>query len=372
MKHLKKAPFETEHLVETSTCPVLIHARIGDSRKTPIVFLPGGGHLGRVAYGHPGSDAEDFLDHWLARCGRGLIAVSYPNDLLFEDPRPDLASQDWARAVAEAVCTQIGAGSRIVLAGWSMGGKLVPTATAELRRVGIETACFVALAAMPPIPGLANLRRGGETLTEKGLWDLDVEIADGERRVAMWRNELSQILSAKGGQPISTGEYLEHYLCNPPINLRGEIERYGHGAVVQAAGEMLRDLDPFAYANYPLCACIAPTDAADARHALTSASLWTGFSAQSLYCRLQRETGGSDRLRNAQSKEWLALRALFSKLHDRLSGEVPGGHFFFIGQDGARQTADQIDALAQTADTIGLECDRIAAAITAKASIAAT
>jgi hypothetical protein len=44
------------------------------------VFLPGGGHLARVAYGHPGRRPDDFLDQWLAWRGHSLLALSYPTD----------------------------------------------------------------------------------------------------------------------------------------------------------------------------------------------------------------------------------------------------------------------------------------------------
>ena len=44
----------------------LAYFRAGRSDRPLAVFLPGGGHLARVAYGHEGADRRSFIDAWLA------------------------------------------------------------------------------------------------------------------------------------------------------------------------------------------------------------------------------------------------------------------------------------------------------------------
>lgn len=44
------------------------------------MFVPGAGHLGRIAYGHPEGDPRDFVAHWVAQSGLPFLAVSYPLD----------------------------------------------------------------------------------------------------------------------------------------------------------------------------------------------------------------------------------------------------------------------------------------------------
>ncbi|MBL0915031.1 MAG: hypothetical protein IBJ13_05815, partial [Sphingopyxis sp.] len=105
--------------------PVLAWSSPGDDDKPLLILVPGGGHLARVYYGHPGSDPRDFLAHWLARRGYGLLALSYPSDHP-ANPAPcaDMDVVDWAQDLAAATASHVAAGREVILVGWSMAGRL--------------------------------------------------------------------------------------------------------------------------------------------------------------------------------------------------------------------------------------------------------
>ena len=54
--------FDGETLDMANAAPALIKFIPGNLKKSLIVFIPGGGHTARIAYGgHPGGQQEDFL-----------------------------------------------------------------------------------------------------------------------------------------------------------------------------------------------------------------------------------------------------------------------------------------------------------------------
>lgn len=44
--------------------------------------------------------------------------------------------------------------------------------------------------------------------------------------------------------------------------------------------------------------------------------------------------------------QWVALQATFAEAMQRLTIQIPGTHFLFLGEQGARRTADAIQQLA--------------------------
>ena len=70
-----------EELTEAAGYPALVRFRIrGDEGLPVVVFVTGGGVLGRIAYGPPEGRAADFLCHWLHEDGFPSLVLSYPVD----------------------------------------------------------------------------------------------------------------------------------------------------------------------------------------------------------------------------------------------------------------------------------------------------
>lgn len=68
--------FPGESLFTQNGIDSLIYLREGTPDSPLIVFLPGGAHLGRIAYGDPLSQRSNFLDYWLEQAGMGMLAIS--------------------------------------------------------------------------------------------------------------------------------------------------------------------------------------------------------------------------------------------------------------------------------------------------------
>jgi hypothetical protein len=59
------------------------------------------------------------------------------------------------------------------------------------------------------------------------------------------------------------------------------------------------------------------------------------------------------------TQKWDKLRALFLEAPSRMSREISGNHFFFVGENGARETADKIGALLGEGVTLQSELTSI-------------
>jgi len=217
--------FPREVMVEAEGHSILARLRSGDAGRPLIVFLPGGGHLARIAYGHPGGRPDDFLDHWLGEKGFGLLALSYPNDHpLFANVHPAMTSGQWSRCAARVtrdLVRSTGLTERIVLAGWSMAGKTVPVYARHAAELGLAVEAFISLAATPPVPGLARYAPAGEHLTAEGLWDCATPLA-GRSRHDGWLEELRRTDAENGRCIIPPAVYAAEYRCGTPRLLRGE------------------------------------------------------------------------------------------------------------------------------------------------------
>ncbi|MET4234941.1 hypothetical protein ACVWXN_007174 [Bradyrhizobium sp. i1.4.4] len=328
----------SELLVEASGVPAIAYVREGAPGSPTIVGLPGGGHLARVFYGHPGSRAEDFLDYWLEQRGLGLIALSYPSDhRAFRRRLTALTVTDWANAAA-AITAKIvktrGLHGPIVPIGWSMAGRASRAFNVAARRLGLDMPGFIALAATPPLPGMVGADPDGVPFTQEGFWRTGSNDADSLSA----RNEsFLRDINWKGTEIIDAAAYAEYYIVNTPIRLRGEPNQRP-GLDRNSLLDTIADLGTFAYPEYPFTGVIAPTHTTDARHALTDQATWGFLNSQKFFSEYSAA-------KPMPALDWSQLRDLALQLPTRLCRYVEGGHFFFLGRDGAPQTASHIQDL---------------------------
>ena len=326
--------------------PQLAYYRPGDPLRPLVVFLPGGGHLARVAYGHPQGRKQDFLDYWLKEMGYGLLALSYPCDHpVFETLHPEMTITDWGNSAAEIarqIVSEYGLGPRVVLMGWSLGGRAARNFTLAAKRLSLAVDAFISLAAAPPLPGSGVLDPASLTYTDEGLWSVMTPGSSLEReRMAA----IAAQNAVNGRQVLSFEHYVRNYCANTPIQLRGERHRVKGGRRFNSEGDAAEDQGSFRFADYPLTGAIVPTLQADARHALTDALTWSYLNSQKIYYGLLKSRLDEGPL--LSSDKWRSLRELFAGLPVRLSREVSGGHYFFLGEIGARQTINQMASLLE-------------------------
>lgn len=355
MKSLKDQAqlFASERLIEINDVPMLVYGRGGMTDKPLFLFLTGGGVLARIAYGHPGCDPRDFLDHWLDRQGWGLLTATYPGDhLVFPTPKPDLGLEQWASALAELVSRTEGAATTrpIIAGGWSMGGKLVFALNRALRDLGLALGCFVSLCATPPFPRLDGGAPPPEELLLDGLWDLSAGKRDGMMRDERWLAELAAIAKLEGRCVIEPRAFRDLYRTNVPPRLWGpELDPFFEGQRRRDAYDEFRAAGSFSGRDYPICAAIVPVDARDYRHALVDEAAWGAITIKAmLHSRLRKI-----RVPALARHDWIRLREKVVGAPRRLTRHLPGGHFFFVGKSGAKATACHLNELHSEVECLG-------------------
>lgn len=334
-----------ERLVSASGSQLLVYARITGPDAPFVLFLPGGGHLARIAYGDPQARREDFLDRQLEKRGVSLVAISYPSDHpVFAAPDPTLTVADWADAVAEImrlIVDENKIGSPILTAAWSMAGKIAIRLSQALCRHELPERGLVSLSARPPWPGFSPRAEGGEALTEAGFWDY------GEERAADLFSMIDEVNRFEGRVIISAEDHRRFYRGNGPIMLRGTEDRLRDGQRVFDEAAALADLDGFAFAEAPLTATISPTWPSDGEMAMVAPSHWSTIAIMAI---VRRELRGVA-LEAMSVEDWTWLRTLALEWPLRMNRFVDGGHFFFLGERGAAETArhlvDLDEALGQ-------------------------
>ena len=327
--------FPGETVIADLHHPVLAWHSPGDAAKPLLVLAPGGGHLARVYYGHPGGEPRDFLAHWLARQGYEVLALSYASDHpANRAPCQEMTVAQWAEDFAAAAAKFAAPGRDVVLVAWSMAGRIARLFRLAVNALGLRCEGMVSLAATPPLPELTSPASGGEPLTPEHFWD-------SEARGEPWRAAIAGLRQPCGRVPIPADDYARRYRCNNPVGLRAEPRT---AAPAQASPEqLLTALRPFDYADYPLVGAVIPTCAADGRHAMTDRMSWGFLNAQMLFCEADRRWPGG--VKAIPIEDWESLRDLARHAADGLSREVGGDHFFFIGEAGASDAAAAIHTL---------------------------
>jgi hypothetical protein len=327
-----------EARVRVERLEILRYLRAGRDRAAPLpVFLPGAGHLARVAYGHQGGDPRDFVDHWLGEAGLGLLALSYPTDAA------GLSLGEWTEAVAQAASDAVaalGMPRAIVLLAWSMAARGAGLLAAAMRRRGVDIAGFVPMAASPPVGGLSSTDLATEIVGMDGLWNVHDSPVAGTARGAAWRTELAAEAEQRGRAIIAPADYREHYCIGTPVALMP-------GREPDAACEL---------AAFPLAAPLSPRDPSDYHHALGDAAIWGFVNTQVVRRRWIEPALARGGL---STRAWEGLLALASAMPTRLNRHVAGGHLFFIGERGARASVEAIAALLTETRAVTAELDAL-------------
>ncbi|QKX63733.1 uncharacterized protein TRUGW13939_10904 [Talaromyces rugulosus] len=339
-----------EQLDNAAGFPVLFNYFPADPKKALVVFIPGGGHNARISYGgHQGSDEKNFLAHWMNQHGHGFLAVSYPLESsppIMPATAPQFRIRDWGKQAAEVthrVVKQYGLSGRVVLIGWSMGGRIVVPYSVAVRSLGLHVDLYVGLAATPglhgmrpPPPGIKSSESGYGAFTNMS----NLFLAQIHEQQAM----------LNGGRTIVPDDvYVREYFGYTPVSLAGWNLRYdpaGHGqAFVEEFWTSTKDAATDQAEHLPMIASLTGNSILDTRHVIMDQATWT-------FMLTQRFT----RIIETRNPKSGLTQARFEKLADmvhspprQLSRTIPGNHYFFLGERGARQTSDAIVELLATA-----------------------
>lgn len=326
-------------------------------RNPLIVCVPGGLHLARVFYGgHPGSKNSDFVSHWLSENGYGVLSLSYPLETDPEIMPPTGARfriRDWGRqaaATTKKIIDEQDLGEpSIVLISWSMGGRMVVPFNIAAKELGLHVQQYISFAATPgfstirpPMPGL--------TCTDSGYFQVPPRLDNFER-------QLSVMDELNGRTIIPRDIYRREYVGATPINLIGLGLKYDGSGFVRDEIPHEEDSQVLNVANLPFITALHPTSILDATHAMTDRAGWGFLMTYSLESMI-----GKHGLRKAnESSKWDALLNHVQSAPTKLCLPIRGNHFFFIGEQSARDTAWMVDRLIREADDFQSELQSLIA-----------
>lgn len=337
-----------EDISSLGAISTLTYHRPGRGRGPLLLFLPGGGHLARIAYGYPGGSRRDFLDHWLEAEGLGLLAVSPPSGLPFGTSHPELNRSEWAAAIAahvSGILNEAEASRSVAILAWSMASGFVDHLALALRARGVSIHGFIPIAASPPLVRPSGIYETTERIREDGLWDVAGSTVAGVERAKMWLDEIAAIERELGRSVLPPQAYRRHVLVPTPGGLR-------RGGVAGIAASV-REPDMTAF---PLAAPIVPAGQGDCRHGLGDFAGWGHVNAQLVLARYAAAVRNGWR---PADQVWNRLLTLVDQLPSRLGARLPGGHFFFLGETGARATAATIVRLLGASSEVMAEIDAL-------------
>ena len=128
--------------------------------------------------------------------------------------------------------------------------------------------------------------------------------------------------------------------------------RYKTGGFVLARQEDEEDTRVFDYGRYPPIAILTHASSLDSRHALTDRAVWGFVMIKSLSEAL------IGRVKNAAGmapESWARARDLIVNAPDRLTVTLAGNHLFFVGEAGARRTAETLTSLRAEASQSAID-----------------
>ncbi len=349
--------YPLEELTEAAGYPALVRFEPGRPDLPVVVFVTGGGVLGRIAYGPPGGRAADFLCHWLHEAGFPSLVLSYPIDDggVFDAAFPEFSITDWAEQSAEIIARSIdrnGLPADAIVLGWSMAGRIAEPLHAALRRRGKGIELFVAMAAASALPNtLPGL--GGLKPAPSGLAAIRGAYLDWLLRCLADQNRLAGhvVLDADGFAGEMTGDF--------PVGLAASAMRYRSGAFVSDPAGDAREIGAAQYAAFPPLAVMTHASPLDARHALQDRSSWGVYITEQLCETLVFSR--PDALAALPADRWALLVEHVRSAPERLSATLPGNHMFFVGEEGARRIVQVLQHLRQAAADLRGEISRLMA-----------
>lgn len=342
------ALFDGETLREDQT-PILQFAQISHPGAPLVVFLSGGGHLARIAYGHPTADRKAFLNYWLQRSKLNFLAISHPlGHPVFGDVSAALSIRRWIDSICKSIRQLVESGdcpNQIIILAWSMSARFANILKYRMDAHGLQMELFVSLAGAVPFPGLAGNGFEKDCVSNSGLRSFHLPKENGVSLLEDWCEELDYQAELNGNIIISMKEYCDLYVGDNPVNLHGEELRLKNNRIVKSRVAAIRDLKSADFGQYPFIGAIVPDSARDFLHAALDKVNWGFINTHNLATCIRRQAD----MKSLDPGHWGRLRDVILRIPDRMCRQVQGGHFFFLGALGARAT---VEAMLQLRDEV--------------------
>lgn len=331
--------FPGEELVKVNNYHVLIKYIHAKTQKPLIVFVPGDGHLARIAYGDPSTNPSDFLSYWIHEKQYPFLAVSYPMDNpLPEYAAPDFEISNWGELVGEQALQTIiknNLSKHIVVVGWSMGGSIEQAVTHAALKRGIIVDAFIGLSAVPPVP----------EVMQQGAYAANKALPNGLADRRMLQEALLELVQQQNETNqhtiINTENYIKLYTGNTPVGLVANGLHYKDHKFYKDLAYTISDSGVYDFGHTPWIGLIVDDAANTAKISSIDPAAWNFLRMEMIY---NTQLKGIN-LTKLPPEKWQQLRQLLQAIPQNLLLTVHGNHLFFIGEVGAKATADSIDEL---------------------------
>lgn len=327
--------YPNEQLLSFANAQTLTYFSKGRPDKPLIVFVPGDSHLARISYGSPQGLKKDFLAYWIKQKGYSFLGASYPlANPVFTQKYPEFTIQQWAQQLVKSAQFYIKKnqlGNHIVVLGWSMGGAVEQVVYAAAQKEGLEMDLFIGLAAVPPLPYI--MQHGS---FDTGTMGTDY-LAKRSQIVPWFTQQLRAQNALNEHEIIPQDLYISDYIGDIPIAIAAEGYYFKDKRFITDKEQVYRDSGVFNFAQTPWIALIVDDSVSDSKISLIDPYSWDFIRAEMMYHRYLKQP--------LTMNAWLALRKIIKKLPEQLTATVHGNHFFFVGEQGARDTANQIELL---------------------------
>ncbi|QUR67868.1 hypothetical protein [Mycobacterium spongiae] len=335
-----------EEMLETNGFETLTYFKEGQPDKPLVIFVPGGFHLARVAYGYPGGNETDFLAYWLAQRGYSFLGASYPTgNKVYSKAYPAFSIRDWGKQVAATAKHYVderGLSGKVIVLGWSAGGQIAQSVYEASKDAGLDMSLYVSLASTPPVP-LLVAAPGAISKAESGLSKAP-QFYELFKRYVVAQDELN------GHQIIPWKTFESDILGDIPVALNAIMiaSRYEDGKFVEDLEWSMADTGALKVADFPFVVTISGNKVLDNDHALTDRGNWGIYQIQHLYRNMVLPV--LSKSEDIAPEDWQNLMDQMSyATSGALNARVPGNHFFWYGAVGARETVEQMDMLIQRA-----------------------
>ncbi|KAL4922580.1 hypothetical protein BDW62DRAFT_171346 [Aspergillus aurantiobrunneus] len=250
---------------------------------------------------------------------------------------------DWvcqaARTARKVITDQALTTRSVVLISWSMGGRMVVPFTLAAKELGLDVQQYISFAATPGFSSSRPLPPG-LTCSESGYFSVP-------SRLDVFHQQLAEMQELNGGREvIPRSVYRREYVGATPINLIGLGLKYdAEQGFVQDEVRHEDETQVLNIAAFPFVTALYPTSILDASHALADRASWGFLLTHKLDAMI-----GKEGIRNVQrASRWQAVLDLVQSAPARLCLPVAGNHFFFVGEQSARQTAAMVVRLIREA-----------------------
>ncbi len=324
--------FPNESLLSFEGFEFLTYFEKGNVDKPLIVFFPGWGHLGRIAYEGANIPSKEFLAAAFLEKGYSFLAISYPIEHpVYAHLYPQMQMRDWARAaaaMAEEICKKQTL-SKLIAVHWSAAGQLVTSFHHATQEKKLNHLFSVALEGSPPI-----------LFSPEQLEVTDIQsngLISVKKLYSHWQHELSSMLNYE----LDLKKYEEAFLGAFPVCLMGTALRYSNGIMQQDLAACIKDRCIFDYRDAPLVLSISGDAQSDPYHPLVDCASWSFINERKIYHGLLSPI--KSQIVQLPNEEWVKLLNLIQRFSQQMVHSIEGNHFLLVGQKRVRQIVQIIE-----------------------------